>query len=121
MNRSRTGEPQFPCEFCDTVMYTRGGMEVHQLNCSSNPENENFTLFKKKQDLTVTAASVKAWRNASAEQNTDEDKASKSQKSKSENKKPRTIRHSGLYKSDMKKKTPVPATNPEVSLAEKKI
>ena len=120
MNRSSSGEPQFPCEFCDTVMYTRGGMQVHQLNCSSNPENENFSLFKKKQDLTVTSDSVKAWRNASAEQNTDEDKASKSQKSKTENKKPRTIRHSGLYKSDMQKKTVVPAKKPEVSKAEKK-
>ena len=121
MNRSSTGEePKFPCAFCDTVMYTRGGMEVHQLNCSSNPDNENFTLFTKKQDLTVTADSVKAWRNASAEQKTDDEKASTSQMSKGGKKKPRTIRHSGLYKSDRKKTAPVNATNDEGSTAVQK-
>ena len=123
MNRSSTGEePKFPCDFCDTVMYTRGGMEVHQLNCSSNPEHAEFSLFAKKQDLTVTADSVKAWRNASAEQKTDdESKASTSQKSPSGKKKPRTIRHSGLYKSDRKKPKPAEQETDEMTTASKNI
>ena len=123
MNRSSTGEePQFACAFCDTVMYTRGGMEVHQLNCSSNPENEKFSLFKKKENLTVTAESVKAWRNASAEQRTDdESKASTSQKSPGGKKKPRTIRHSGLYKSDRRKPKSAEKEADEITTTSKNI